>query len=706
MKQEKEIKKFARAFNKKYGAFTYSGEMAIEVALNNINVENKGVILPNNICYRVLLSILRCKGIPIFIEPKNFILEKEDLKKVIKKYHNISTIIVVHQYGIKANVKEIKEQINNSEIQIIEDIAQGWGLADIGKYSDYVVTSFGKSKPLSFGIGGAIFSDYENMKDVLDSNPKMSRISQKDVLPYLLPNNIIINYNKMKKIGNKNVEKQRNNAKLIKKVLIKDYNNEVKHLDINDGVWNRFPICIENEDIYISLLEELKYYKIEYELPYKIKLNELPILKKYKHYNEINNKNIRLFCYINKSKKFKKEIYIKMENKTIKVINPNEYGSLLYGKEEENALLNVMQSRRIFRYSKTIYPYVEWFENELSKKIKCNYSLGVVNGTAGLITALKAINIKKDDKVLISSYTYIATALAVKLSGGIPVPLNIDFKYGIDLEDLKSKLDNSCKAVIVTHLQGRCFDLNKVKKTLKDKKIYLIEDACQGFAANCNNIYAGTFGDIGVYSFQQFKQISSGEGGAIVTNDKSIYERARNYTDMGSVRNRFPSWNSDECLFGQNYRMNNLTGGILFEQLKKLDYMIEKQQKSRETILNLVNKKIKIKNYINSSYPNGDTGMNIIIIINKNYKVEKIIEKIKEKYNVELRKMWNGLYFDNELFKKENLTDKDFIIPNCDVTKKVISQMLVMSVPPILTRENEKIMASVLIELKNKDVIE
>lgn len=395
-----------------------------------------------------------------------------------------------------------------------------------------------------------------------------------------------------------------------------------------------------------------------------------------------------------------------MEEKRIKVINPNEYGSLLYGNEENIAIQNVMRERRIFRYSRTKYPYAEWFENELCKKIKTKYCLGVINGTAGLITALKAINIGPDDKVLVSSYTYIATALAVKISGGVPIPLNIDLKTGINLEDLKSKIDNSCKAVIVTHLQGRCFDLSTIKEYLKNKGIYLIEDACQGFASNCNEVYSGTFGDIGVYSFQQFKQISSGEGGAIVTNSKEIYDKARNYTDMGSVRDRFPNWNSENCLLGQNYRMSNLTGAILFEQLKKLDYMIEKQQTSRKYIFQQVNKKIKIENFINSSYPSGDTGMNIILLINKDYRIDDVIKNIKEKYNVEMRKMWSGLYFENDLFKREHLTDKDFRIKDCSFTKNIISQMLVISIPPTLTKNDENIIVEALIDLKNNNIIE
>lgn len=395
-----------------------------------------------------------------------------------------------------------------------------------------------------------------------------------------------------------------------------------------------------------------------------------------------------------------------MEVKKIKVINPNEYGSLLYGEEENEAILNVMKEKRIFRYSRTKYPYTEWFENGLCEKLKTKYCLGVINGTAGLITALKAINIEENDKILVSSYTYIATALAVKLSGGIPIPLNIDLKTGVDLEDLKSKMDSSCKAVIVTHLQGRCFDLSQLKEFLDSKGVYLIEDACQGFASSCNGIYSGTFGDIGVYSFQQFKQISSGEGGAIVTNNKEIYDKARNYTDMGSVRDRFPNWNSENCLLGQNYRMSNLTGAILFEQLKKLDYMIEKQQTSRKYILKKVSDEVKIENYINSVCPNEDTGMNIIILVNREYKIEDIIKNVKEKYNVEMRKMWNGLYFENELFKREHLTDKDFKIKDCSFTKHIISQMLVISIPPNLTKFNENTIVKMLIDLKKNNIIE
>lgn len=315
MNQESEIKKFSKQFNKEYGIFTYSGEMAIEVALNNISVENKGVIIPNNICYRVLLSVLRCKGIPIFIQPQNFTLSKDDIKETTKKYNNISAIIIAHQYGIKSNIRAIREEINNDKIKIIEDIAQGWGIKDIGKYSDYVVTSFGITKPLSLGIGGAVFSNSENIKELLDLNSKISRMSKKNILPYLLPNNFKINYEKLKRIGNKNISKQIKNAKLIKKIILNTYNQEVKYPITNDAVWNRLPIWTQNEKIYRELIDKLKHYNIQYELPYKIKLNELPMLEKTKYYCEINNGAINSFVILIKVRNLKRRNILKWKKR-------------------------------------------------------------------------------------------------------------------------------------------------------------------------------------------------------------------------------------------------------------------------------------------------------------------------------------------------------------------------------------------------------
>ena len=376
-------------------------------------------------------------------------------------------------------------------------------------------------------------------------------------------------------------------------------------------------------------------------------------------------------------------------------INPNEYGSLYFDNKEENAVLNVLKNEKIFRYASDKVSTTDKFEEMLKKKVNCKYALGVTNGTSGLITALIGCDVKVGDRVLVSSYTFLATALAVKCLEAIPVPLNIDLQNGFDLQDLEEELKKGCKAVIVVQLQGRCFDLSKVKCLLEKYNVKLIEDSCQAFGAKIKDECAGTIGDVGVYSFQQFKQISCGEGGAVVTSNKTIYQKMRNYTDMGAERNLFPNWNGNDVLFGQNYRINNIMAAILCEQLKKVDDIILKQQKSRNYILS----KVKLNNLINSVDPNGDTGMNILLLLNSKEEFNNVKE-IGDKQNIEVRRMWNGLYFENELFKRNKLTDVDLKNNSCSKSKELVDRLAVISIPPILNKEDCNKIIDFLNEIK------
>ena len=376
-------------------------------------------------------------------------------------------------------------------------------------------------------------------------------------------------------------------------------------------------------------------------------------------------------------------------------INPNEYGSLYFDNKEENAVLNVLKNEKIFRYASDKVSTTDKFEEMLKKKVNCKYALGVTNGTSGLITALIGCDVKAGDRVLVSSYTFLATALAVKCLEAIPIPLNIDLQNGFDLQDLEEELKKGCKAVIVVQLQGRCFDLSKVKCLLEKYNVKLIEDSCQAFGAKIKDECAGTIGDVGVYSFQQFKQISCGEGGAVVTSNKTIYQKMRNYTDMGAERNLFPNWNGNDVLFGQNYRINNIMAAILCEQLKKVDDIILKQQKSRNYILS----KVKLNNLINSVDPNGDTGMNILLLLNSKEEFNNVKE-IGDKQNIEVRRMWNGLYFENELFKRNKLTDVDLKNNSCSKSKELVDRLAVISIPPILNKEDCNKIIDFLNEIK------
>lgn len=380
------------------------------------------------------------------------------------------------------------------------------------------------------------------------------------------------------------------------------------------------------------------------------------------------------------------------------MINPNEYGSLLFDDKEKEYLSNVIDSRRIFRYSRTDYPYTKMCEEKICELVNSKYALCTTNGTSSLKSAMVGAGVSYGDRVLISSYTFLATALSAIALGATAVPIDVDLDYGLNLEDLENEIKKGCKAVVAVHFQGRTFDLSKVVELCKKYNVMLIEDACQAFGSKYKDTYAGTFGNIGVYSFQQFKQITCGEGGCCVTNNEAVFNRMRNYTDMGSTRDRFPSWNSEEALFGENYRMNNLCSAVLYSQLEKLDDVILRQRKSRS---NIMSKLSNINNILTSKDSSGDTCMNIVIILNDKNNKEDVINYGKE-LDIEFRNMWSSLYYDNDLFRRNNLTSIDIKNNECSYTKDLIEKMLVISIPPILSSDDEDIIVNAINGIKEK----
>ncbi len=284
-KQRSDGDRLARYFQKKYGEIVYSGTLAIESALYSAGIK-KGdyVVLPDSVCYRILLSVVRVQAKPIIITPQNgIILTVDDIKPILAKY-KIKAVILVHNMGIPVDVKSFRELLPGDTV-IIEDAAQAWRLKysgfHIGGHSNYVITSFGMMKPLGLGIGGALFSNSSSFKKYLDFNNKASRENSEAILPYTFPQTTEIDIKKLVTKGDLSFRSSVRIANLLRKEL-DSLKIRIWNLQKGDVAnWYKFPIFIDSKKTFDSALFLADKHHVLYELPHKSELSKIPMALKY-----------------------------------------------------------------------------------------------------------------------------------------------------------------------------------------------------------------------------------------------------------------------------------------------------------------------------------------------------------------------------------------------------------------------------------------
>ena len=237
------------------------------------------------------------------------------------------------------------------------------------------------------------------------------------------------------------------------------------------------------------------------------------------------------------------------------------------GQEEIDAVARAILSRDFFKINGSGQEVLR-FEEEWKAFTGSAHALLMTSGYAALASALIGMGIGPGDEVIVPAYTYIATALAVLETGAIPVIADTDETLTLSAEDTEQKITPCTKAIIPVHIQGFPSDMDGLRAVAARHGVRILEDACQSAGGCYHGRPLGSIGDAGAYSFNYFKIITSGEGGALVT----IHERALIYHDASAVA--FFGSQLDgisEPLFGgREYRVSDLTGAILREQLKRL----------------------------------------------------------------------------------------------------------------------------------------
>src|SRR6185312_12503710 len=246
------------------------------------------------------------------------------------------------------------------------------------------------------------------------------------------------------------------------------------------------------------------------------------------------------------------------------------------GLREIAALGRVIARGNLSRYSAGSKSATSRFEARLRERLKAKHVLTVNSGTSALISALAAAGIGPGDEVLLPAYTWVATAIAPLAVGAVPVLVDIDESLTIDPEDIKRKITPYTKAIIPVHMLNLVCNMDAITAIAKQHNLLVIEDACQAVGVSYKGRRVGTIGDVGAFSFNQFKNLNSGEGGAVLTNDDRYFTRARMYHDVGSYTREHEFEGNEPVFAGVNLRVSELTGAVLHAQLPKLDPLLER----------------------------------------------------------------------------------------------------------------------------------
>jgi 8-amino-3,8-dideoxy-alpha-D-manno-octulosonate transaminase len=263
-------------------------------------------------------------------------------------------------------------------------------------------------------------------------------------------------------------------------------------------------------------------------------------------------------------------------------------GFELFGDEERREVQDVLDTGVLFRYGFDQARKGHWkakaFETELAKRIGVRYCHLCSSGTAALLAALASCGIGVGDEVIVPPFTFIATIEAVLLAGAVPVFGEIDETLCLDPETMEEAITPHTKAVISVHMCGAMARIDEIKGICRNKGLILIEDACQAFGASLNGKALGTFGQAGCFSFDPVKTITCGEGGAVVTDDIEIYTTVDSYADHGHDHVGNDRGLEGHDILGANFRISELNAAVGLAQLRKLDFILEKQRAHKKAL--------------------------------------------------------------------------------------------------------------------------
>jgi dTDP-4-amino-4,6-dideoxygalactose transaminase len=288
----------------------------------------------------------------------------------------------------------------------------------------------------------------------------------------------------------------------------------------------------------------------------------------------------------------------------------------LVGAEELAEVTEVINSGHLSRYGPDDASFpakVRRFEEEVARLAGVGHALALNSGTSGLLLALMGLGIGPGDEVIVPGFTYVATLSSVVYARARPVLAEIDESFNLDPVDVEGRITPRTRAIIAVHMLGNPARIEELRAVADRHGIPLIEDCAQAFGATYRGRWVGSHGAAGIYSFNEFKTITCGDGGLLVTDDADLYRRCFAMHDQGHTPNRKGIEVGARPLLGLNFRMTELEGAVLLAQLRKLDRIRAHLCRQRDLVRSIIGEVPGLR-FRTLPDPEGDIATHLVVI--------------------------------------------------------------------------------------------
>jgi 8-amino-3,8-dideoxy-alpha-D-manno-octulosonate transaminase len=384
--------------------------------------------------------------------------------------------------------------------------------------------------------------------------------------------------------------------------------------------------------------------------------------------------------------------------------------------EEVEAAARVLRARSPFRYyGIALQKEVEAFEEEFARFIGAPYALAVGSGTGALGVALSALGVGPGQEVILPAYFWVSVAAAVINQGAIPVLADIDDTFGLDPRSVEERITPRTTGIVLVHMSGAPGDAPAIRAVARRRNLFLLEDSAQCVGGSIGGQKTGTFGDLGIYSFQMNKNMTAGEGGCVVTRDERLYRRAFASHDLGYARDakgRLAFDDADTSLWGKGCRLDELRGAVLRVQLRKLPATIAAMRASKYRIRQALEAfpAVRLRRIPD---PAGDTGCFLITTypdaataqrVNAALRTEGIVTTPDGISNVVMTEWGLHLYYNNASLVRKASVDgrgfpwnlaenaglgRDYSKGACPNADSLFERSIILPIPSCLTRQDE-----------------